>query len=329
MTEYTTILYLIAFVIAFFLTVVLERLILPQLSKVAAQPIYTEGPRWHVSKAGTPTMGGVAFIIAIDVVLLLLSLFMFREGEGKRAALLISTVIFATLNGAVGIADDLKKLKKKENKGLSPIQKLLLQGVLSAAYMLALGFFGVRADVFEFAFGDIPLGILYYPIALIILLGITNCANLTDGVDGLASSVAFGIGVGLLLLSHAVTADVALLGAALMGGAAGFLVFNLNPAKVFMGDTGSLYFGALVAASAFMLGNPLIAVVLGGVYVIEGLSVIIQVRVFKKTGRRVFKMAPLHHHLEKCGWSESGICIAALLLTLALILPAVVLTVVL
>ncbi len=310
-------LYLAAFVCAFAVTVLVERWILPRLKARAAQPIYTDGPRWHTGKAGTPTMGGIAFILGIDLVLLLFSLMLFAGGMVTRAWLLIATVAYSTLNGAVGIADDLKKLKRRENKGLSAIQKLLLQAVLSAAYMLALGFIGVDAGNPLFSFGEIRLGLFYYPIALVILLGITNCANLTDGVDGLASCTAFGIGAVLLLLSHAVFPDVSLTGAAVMGGCAGFLVYNLNPARVFMGDTGSLYLGATVAASAFAFGNMLLAVIIGIVYVIEGCSVILQVAAFKLTGKRVFKMAPIHHHLEKSGWSENAICILALLVTLS------------
>ncbi len=318
-------LYLAAFICTFCLTALVMRWMLPRLKRSAAQPIYTDGPKWHSSKSGTPTMGGISFLLAIDLVLLLFSLMLFKNGGTTRGWLLVAGVAFATLNGAVGIADDLKKLKRRENKGLSAIQKILLQAVLSAAYMLALGFIGIDAGNPVFSFGQIRLGLLYYPLALLILLGITNCANLTDGLDGLASCTAFGIGAVLLLLSHAIFPDLSLAGAALMGGTAGFLVYNLNPARVFMGDTGSLYLGALVAACAFASGNMLLAVVLGAVYVIEGCSVIIQVAAFKLTGRRVFKMAPIHHHLEKCGWSENAVCILALLITLAAGLAAVLL----
>lgn len=318
-------LYLAAFICTFLITVLVERWMLPRLKARAAQPIYTEGPRWHSSKSGTPTMGGIAFICAIDLVLLLFSLMLFSRGAGTRGWLLVATVAYATLNGAVGIADDLKKLKRRENKGLSAIQKLLLQAVLAAAYMLSLGFIGVNAAAPVFSFGEIRLGLFYYPIALVILLGITNCANLTDGLDGLASCTAFGIGAVLLLLTHTVFPDVSLTGAALMGGSAGFLVYNLNPARVFMGDTGSLYLGSIVAACAFACGNMLLAVIIGTVYVIEGCSVILQVAVFKITGKRVFKMAPIHHHLERCGWSENAVCILALLITLSSGLLAVLL----
>ena len=318
-------LYLIAFTGAFSVTVLFERWLLPRLRARAAQPIYTEGPKWHSKKAGTPTMGGIAFICGIDLVLLLFSLFLFRGGYGERGWLLIISAVYATLNGAIGVIDDLRKLLKKKNKGLSPIQKLLLQAAVTVGYMLALSYLDIDLSVPIFSFGEIRLGFLYYPIAFIILLGITNCANLTDGVDGLASTVAFGIGAVLLLMSNGISPDVSIAGAAIMGGAGGFLVYNLNPARIFMGDTGSLYLGALVAATAFGTGNVILAIVIGAVYVIEGCSVILQVAVFKLSGRRVFRMAPLHHHLEKCGWSENGICILALCVTLFSGLLAVVL----
>jgi len=152
---------------------------------------------------------------------------------------------------------------------------------------------------------------------VIILLGIVNCANLTDGVDGLASSIAFTIGT-VLFLTLSDMAEISVISAAMTGATLGFLFFNVNPAKIFMGDTGSLFLGALVASLSFSLGNPLIAILLGGVYVIEGVSVILQVVFFKLTGKRIFKMAPIHHHLEKCGLSENRICILAVIATLML-----------
>ena len=314
--------YLVAFICAFAITCIIERWILPRLKARAAQPIYTDGPGWHKSKAGTPTLGGIAFVIAIDTVLLLLSLVLFACGMATRGLLLLATVGYATLNAAVGVVDDACKLKRRKNKGLSALQKILLQAVITAGYMLALGFIGIDGQVLIFSFGTLNIGLLYYPLAMIILLGIVNCANLTDGIDGLASSVAFGIGCVLLLLTHTIFPDVSFVGAALMGGCGGFLVYNLNPAKIFMGDTGSLYLGGIVAASGFASGNMLLAVVIGIVYVIEGVSVILQVLFFKATGKRIFKMAPLHHHLEKCGWSENKICITALLITLVAAIPS-------
>jgi phospho-N-acetylmuramoyl-pentapeptide-transferase len=163
----------------------------------------------------------------------------------------------------------------------------------------------------------LDLGIFYYPLSLVLLLGIVNCANLTDGIDGLASSVALTIG-SIFLLVSSINIDVSILSSALIGGTLGFLLFNAHPARIFMGDTGSLFLGALAVCLAFSIGNPMIIILIGGVYVIEGISVILQVAVYKATQKRVFKMAPLHHHLEKCGMEESRICTLAVLVTLIL-----------
>ena len=160
------------------------------------------------------------------------------------------------------------------------------------------------------------------PLGTVILLGITNCANLTDGIDGLASGVGFAVGISLFYISCALCKEVSFISASIIGATAGFLVFNLHPAKIFMGDTGSLFLGALGASSAFALGNPLVIIFIGGIYCLEGLSVIIQVAVFKLTKKRVFRMAPLHHHLEKVGWSENRICIVAIILTFIFSIPA-------
>ena len=181
---------------------------------------------------------------------------------------LLSCQIFAILNSAVGIIDDLKKLKRKKNKGLSAGGKLLLQLLLATAFLFARSaFIGDTPDA-AFSFGDIYLGYAYYPIALFILLGIVNCANLTDGIDGLASSVAFAVGVSLLYISAALNPEVALVSSALIGGTVGFLIFNLHPAKIFMGDTGSLYLGALIAATSISLDNPILIIFICGVYVL-------------------------------------------------------------
>ena len=174
----------------------------------------------------------------------------------------------------------------------------------------------------SFTFGDVELGLWYYPLTVILLLGIVNCANLTDGIDGLASSVAFSIGVSLFYVSFALNEETAIISSALIGAAIGFLIFNLHPAKIFMGDTGSLFFGALIASCALTLNNPILITFICGVYVLEGISDVLQVSYFKLTHKRIFKMAPLHHHLEKCGWSENKICIAAILATFVFSIPA-------
>ena len=169
---------------------------------------------------------------------------------------------------------------------------------------------------------SVDLGIFYYPLTLLMLIATVNCANLTDGIDGIASGVSFAIGIALAFISVNSNYEVSFTAFALMGAAVGFLFFNLHPAKIFMGDTGSLFLGSLAAASCCSLGNPLIIMFVGIVYLIEGVSVVLQVAFYKLTKRRIFKMAPFHHHLEKCGWSENKIVIWAIIITLVFSIPA-------
>lgn len=314
-------LYIAVFVISLLLTCLIERRLIPLLSISAKQPIYEEGPKWHLSKSGTPTMGGVGFLIASTVALLISCGVVLIMDDAKEALSLIICLLYAAANSFIGIIDDYTKLKKKRNKGLSASVKLLLQFVAAILFLAARAILLGEETTLGFSFGEYDIGFIYYPISVIILLGITNCANLTDGIDGLASSVSFSIGVSLLYISAALSTQASSIASAIIGTSVGFLIFNLHPAKIFMGDTGSLYFGSLVACSGFVLGNPLITVFIAGVYVIEGCSVIIQVVWYKLTHRRVFKMAPLHHHLEKIGFSENRICIVAMILTFIFSIP--------
>ena len=315
-------LYILVFLGTLLVTVIFEGRLIPYLSRRAEQPIYEEGPSWHISKKGTPTMGGLAFLFAVCLSLLLSSGFLFYLGMGKNAISLLIATAYSFLNALIGIFDDTTKLRRKENGGLTPIQKLVLQFFLAVLFLVARGYLLGDTTELVFTFGRIDLGFLYYPLAIIILLGIVNCANLTDGIDGLAASVAFSIGVALFYISAHWNADTALIGCALIGAAVGFLFFNIHPAKIFMGDTGSLLLGALVVSAVFSLSNPLIVILLGGVYVIEGVSVILQVFYYKATKKRLFKMAPIHHHFEKCGVSENKICVVAIVITFALSLFA-------
>ena len=318
MTDTNAVLYAIAFLFTLTLTVFTAKLIIPYLRGRAEQPIYTEGPSWHVSKSGTPTMGGLSFVIAISITLLLCSLYEWLSKNADGALSLLISTVYAISNALVGVIDDATKLKRKKNGGLSAKAKLIAQFSLSALFLIARSYIlGEGTSLFT-VFGEIDIGAFYYVISLVILVGITNCANLTDGIDGLASSVAFAIGISTFLISYGAYSGASFIAVSLAAGALGFIVFNLHPAAVFMGDTGSLFLGALVASLAFELGNPFIAVVSGGVYVIEGVSVILQVVYYKATKERLFKMAPIHHHLEKCGWDESKICIVATVLTLIL-----------
>ena len=314
--------YILTFLTTLFLTVIIERRLIPRLAERAKQPIYKEGPGWHLKKSGTPTMGGAAFLVATAAALFLASAFSLLSVSSYTALSITLSLIYAAANSFIGILDDLKKIKRKENAGLTPKQKLILQFFAAAAFLAARHFILGDKTVLSFSAGGLDLGIFYYPLSVIILLGVVNSANLTDGIDGLASSVAFAIGVSLFYISAALSIETSILSSAIIGAAVGFLIFNLHPAKIFMGDTGSLFFGALIASCAFTLGNPIIIIFIAGVYILEGVSVILQVLCYKLTHKRIFKMAPLHHHLEKCGWSENKICIVAILATLIMSIPA-------
>ena len=314
-------LYIIVFLLTLIATVLIGRLIIPYLKKCAEQPIYEDGPIWHMSKSGTPTMGGLSFVISISFSLLLLAFYMYISQNQQSAISILICAIYTLLNSCIGIVDDITKLKHKKNAGLTPRAKLILQFITSGLFLISRKLLLNEDTQISFPFGEIDLGILYYVVALIILVGITNCANLTDGIDGLATSVAVGIGVSVFYLSYFKNDISSFISASLIGATIGFLVFNINPAKVFMGDTGSLFLGSLIASLAFELKNPLIAITTGGVYVIEGLSVILQVLYFKLFKKRLFKMAPIHHHFEKCGWDENKICLLAIILTFVFSIP--------
>lgn len=315
--------YVFLFVATFAVTFLIEKRLIPMLSRSAEQPIYEGGPSWHIQKKGTPTMGGVAFLISVSVFALIGYAILMRENADGAASLLLA-VGFSVANALVGIFDDLTKLKRKENAGLSPKQKLVLQFLIATAFLVLRAVIIGDSTVINISSFAINLGPFYYPLALIILLGITNCANLTDGVDGLASSVAFAISAVIFILSLNKHPDVSILCCTIIGAVLAFLIFNLNPAKIFMGDTGSLFLGAAIASMGFSMGSPVLLIPICAVYVTEGVSVILQVIYFKLTGKRLFKMAPVHHHLEKCGMSENKICVIGMLYTfissLALIL---------
>lgn len=312
---------------AFAITAIATKIALPILArKRAAQTILDIGPSWHKSKEGTPTMGGVSFLICALALMIPLAILLSRQDNARASLALVLAILYAISNGAVGIVDDLTKLIHKENKGLTPWQKLALQSALSAAFVFLLGALNHFSTFVAIPFSSVQinLGLLYYPFLFLFLLWFVNCANLTDGIDGLATSIAGCIGVffivcGMLLAKN----EVSILGAILAGSGFGFLLFNRNPAKIFMGDTGSLFLGALVVAAACLTGSPLLLILFGGIYVWEGLSVCLQVVWFKCTrGKRLFKMAPFHHHMEKSGWNEKQIVLLFTLITICLSLLA-------
>ena len=311
-------LYPFVLIAALIITAIIEHYLIPYLKAYAKQPIYEGGPRWHISKSGTPTMGGIAFIITSLFCLGFCSFVFYKSEESDALASIILITMYSTLNGLIGVFDDLIKLKRQKNGGLTPKQKLVLQSVLAVLFLIFRAKLFDYSTVLKFTFGSIDLGVFYYPLAILLLLGMINFANLTDGIDGLASIVAFSVGVVLFYLSASFYPDVASISVGIIGISVGFLLFNLHPAKIFMGDTGSLFLGSLIISSAFSLENPFIILFIGGVYVIEGGSVIIQVLGYKLTKKRVFKMAPLHHHLEQCKLSENTICIIAVFVTFIL-----------
>lgn len=296
----------------FGLTVLLARFIIPILkSHKAGVRILEIGPRWHKSKEGTPIMGGITFILAILICVLVLTVVAACRGEVKELLPLALILVLAVGNGMIGFVDDFCKLVKKQNEGLRPWQKLVLQFLIATLYLVAMTrFCGLTTVLYIPYFGiEWEMGIFYYVLAEIVILGFVNSVNLTDGVDGLASGVTLVVGLFFALAAHLV-ADRALLitSACIVGGTLGFLMYNFHPARVFMGDTGSLFLGGIVVGAAFQLNNPLLLFVVGFIYLCEAASVILQVGYFKLThGKRLFKMAPIHHHFEKCGWSENRV----------------------
>ncbi len=318
--------YLITLALTFALTVIILKKLIPYLkSKKMGQKILDIGPRWHKSKEGTPTMGGISFIVASVAVTAAMFIFGAVKGDLDSLTFAIISLVFALLNGAIGIIDDKTKFAKGKNEGLLSWQKYLLQLILAAVYLIVLSELELISTELYIPFvkQSINLGFFYYPLMLLLITGTVNSVNLTDGIDGLAASetaivAAFFSAVGFFLGSS----QISVLSAALLGGVLGFLVYNFHPARVFMGDTGSLFLGGFVTALSFMSGNPLIIIIVGFMYILESISDIIQVGYFKLThGKRIFKMAPIHHHFEKCGWSE--IKIVAVFSALTLVLSAI------
>ena len=307
------------FPITFMLTIMLTSVVLPRLVRAhAGQKILEIGPSWHKTKEGTPTMGGIAPIAAVTIATVLFAVVLGRTTSESLAPWLL-TLLFALANASVGILDDLTKLRHSQNRGLSPAQKLILQSGIAAAYLSLLRIRGVCNTDVHIPFTDkmLSMGWFWYPFFFLTILWFVNCANLTDGIDGLASSVNAGIGSFYFLWSVLLrNPSLMLCASSLVGGALGFFVYNRHPARIFMGDTGSLFFGGMVVGCAMISPSPLILFFVGVAFLLEGLSVVLQVVYYKLShGKRLFKMAPLHHHFEKCGMSEWGIVILFVLLT--------------
>jgi len=294
--------YIIPSGIAFLIAITLAPFAIPVLRRLKfGQEIREEGPKWHASKSGTPTMGGIIFIIGI-----IISGIIFLRDDFKGIMLIYLSVAF----GAVGFFDDYIKVVQKRNLGLTAIQKLLMQTAASVIFVYLLYINGMLPTVLKIPFTSISwnMGLWYLPFVVIFIIGMVNAVNLTDGIDGLASSVTIIVCLFFAVFSKMIGNDSSsIFSAIIAGGAAGFLIFNKYPAKIFMGDTGSLFLGGCLAGIAVADGLALFLVIAGGIYILETISVIIQVTSFKLTGKRVFKMSPIHHHFEMCGWSENKI----------------------
>jgi phospho-N-acetylmuramoyl-pentapeptide-transferase len=293
----------------FFVTWLILRKLIPVLkSRKIGQKIYDIGPRWHKGKEGTPIMGGLGFIIATVIGIAVISGVYIYYGRAVELLGVWMTLALALLNGLIGFFDDYTKLIKKQNQGFLAWQKLLLQLLVSAAYLWAMSACGFIDTALEIPYFDIELelGIFYYFFAILFISGMVNSVNLTDGIDGLCSSVSAVVGAFFAVVAFIwLIPELAIFPATIIGGTVGFLMYNFYPAKIFMGDTGSLYLGGAVVGMAFLINEPLIIMVAGIIYLVEVASVILQVGYFKIThGKRIFKMAPIHHHFEKCGWSE-------------------------
>lgn len=299
MTLITT---LLIVTIGFLLTVIFTPLFIPTLKRMKfGQSIREEGPKSHMKKAGTPTMGGLVFLLSIVLTTIGVSLYL-----GVLTTQTIVLILVLVGFGLIGFLDDFIKVVLKRNLGLTSLQKLVGQIILAIAsfFLLKQGPFDTTLSI-PFTDWSFELGIAYIGFLIFWLVGFSNAVNLTDGLDGLVSgtaSIAFAAFGVLALVYH--QHDLAIFAFAVTGALLGFLIFNANPAKVFMGDTGSLALGGALAILSILVKQELLLLLVGIIFVIETLSVILQVISFKTTGKRIFKMSPLHHHFELSGWSE-------------------------
>lgn len=290
---------------SFILAYLLGKILIPILHRMKyGQSIREEGPKAHMKKQGTPTIGGLIFIISTFIVTILYSVFYVKTLKNDAVIILLIFLAF----GFVGFLDDYLKIRRKKNLGLRAYQKMILLMLITfVIYVFSKDTLGTNLYI-PILNVNINLYYLYLPFLFIYFTGVTNAVNLTDGLDGLATTVTIIVLIFLFLISFVFgKIDIGIFAFILIGSLIAFLIFNVNPARVFMGDTGSLALGGAVAAISFLLGIELVLVLAGIIYVIEALSVIIQVVVYKFTGKRVFKMAPIHHHFEHLGWSENKI----------------------
>lgn len=301
---------ILAGVVSLAITLAAGKLLIPALIRLkAGQSIKEVGPTWHKGKQGTPTMGGLMFIIGIGIAILILG----WRGMLERNFTHLYVYVFALVFGVIGYIDDYQKVKHHHNTGLTAPQKFLLQLAAAIAFLCLMRYEGMLSPNLYIPFFNTHLvlpWVVYMIFAAFVIIGTVNAVNITDGIDGLSSSVTVPVAVFFAVLGGMWQrfGQLGVFAGALVGGLLGFLCYNHYPAKVFMGDTGSLFLGGAVAALAFAYDMPLILLLVGFVYLCETLSDIIQVTYFKLThGKRIFKMAPLHHHFEMCGWKETKI----------------------
>ncbi len=306
-----------AALISFIVSSLIGSKLIPYLVKVkCGQTIKEIGPTWHKNKQNTPTMGGIMFI-AGTLAATVITCICYKMASGVsdparlKTAQVVGGFIMALIYGGIGFVDDFISIKKKRNLGLTAVQKLILQFVTAFAYLIAMRIYGADTKTIIPFVGLVDLGFFYYILSAVFIVGIVNAVNLTDGIDGLNGSVTMFVASFFMVMAGvAGYAGMNIFCAALAGGCLGFLLWNFNPAKIFMGDTGSLFLGGAVCAAAFALDVPVLLIPLGLIYLIEMFSVILQVSYFKLThGKRIFKMTPIHHHFEMSGWNEVKIVV--------------------
>jgi len=305
--------------LSFFISTIVSLIVIPILKRLKVGQIERDdGPQSHLKKQGTPTMGGIIMIISIAILTIVMYIAHFKQ-EPEVINKLIPLVLVSLGFGVVGLVDDFKKLVLKNTDGLKPMYKmigLLIISVAFAIYLLGLGT-ETLIPIFK-TYITIP-ALIFVPFVIFVMLGTTNAINLTDGIDGLATSVSAIILTTLTIIAIVLDVkEVVVFGSVLVGACLGFLIFNLHKAKVFMGDLGSLMLGGAIAGIALYLKMPILLIILALIPVIETISVMIQVITFKLTGKRIFKMAPIHHHFELSGWRENKIVSVFCMITLVM-----------
>ena len=310
-------------IIAFIISIIMGFIIIPILKKRKVGQIERDdGPQSHLKKQGTPTMGGIIIIITMTLVVIGTYIYLSMNGETDLAHKLLPILLLTIGFGLIGFIDDFKKLVLKNTEGLKPSYKMIGLLIISVAYVVYL-VYGLNIETQTYipiikTYIDMPT-FIYIPFAILVILGATNAVNLTDGIDGLSSSVCAIIITCLAIIGIRLQVyEVSIFASIVIGAVLGFLMFNIHPAKVFMGDTGSLMLGGVISGLALYLEMPLLLLVIALIPVVETISVMIQVVYFKKTGKRFFKMAPLHHHFELSGWKENKVVVVFSVATLLL-----------